>query len=322
MKEIVLIPTFRRDPLLYVCLKRLREVYNGEVLICSDKGHYTDDLVQICFKWNAQLSVLGKHDGHGNTRNAGEALKFAYDAGYERIHYLEDDCLVNERWYRWTYDTHASPRDIFCSAGWVGNRDGGFVDFTYFLPWIYIPQFTIKRDKLALIARHLHPEYYGDMRGYIQRTFPNSPLKNYSQTAINHYEIDGLIQHIIMEDQGCQVAWNLMPTVMHGGFGGYNRGGYEYFDDFFRDCDTFEEKVAKVEKLADDPYWRAQLFGRRLVECETGPLPKRGFKYRITLPGGWESYLETELEQSTLPPILNSVRIPSNAKITLISRSG
>ena len=318
--EVTVITTYKRDPLLYVTLRRLRKVYDGPVVVFSDRGYDSADLRKCVSDWHADRVIREKHDRHGNTVNASEALKWAYRSRFELTHYLEDDSLVGPHWRDWTLKVHESDR-IFCSAGWVCTREFPYADFTYFAPWIYIPQFSIKRDKLAEIVRHLKPEYYDDMRGYIQKTFPNTPLNKMTATAINHYEIDGLIQHILMENQGCQVAWNSMPTVMHLGFGGYNRGGYENFDQFFFDCGTFEEKVAKVETLADDPYWRAQLFGRQLVECESGSLPKRSFRYHISLPGGWESEMISELEMTTLPPVLNSVRVGPSAKIALVHRS-
>jgi hypothetical protein len=321
MKEICIIPTYRRDPLLYVCLKRLRQVYKGTVLVGSDKGHFTDELTTMVKEWDAELRVLGHHERHGNTFNAGELLRFAYDAQFDLVHYLEDDAFVNDRWYDWTIKVHDNER-IFCSGGWVCNREMPFVDFTYFAPWIYIPQFSIKRDRLASIVKHLKFEYYADMRRYIGNQFPKTPLKKTSSAAVSHYEIDGLIQHIISDNQECQVAWNARPTVMHMGFAGYNRGGYATFDGFFSDCKTFASRVAKIEKLADDPYWRASLFGGHLVANETGPLIPRVFHYEVELPGGWSSRFDSELEQSTLPSVINSTRIPHDAKITLIGRTG
>lgn len=321
MKELCVIPTYRRDAMLYVCLKRLRAVYDGVILVSSDKGYFTPELVKCTRDWRTEVKVMPKHDNHGNTRNAGEILRFAYDAGFELVSYLEDDAFVDSRWREWTLRTHENNDRLFCTAGWVGNQQMPFTEGTYYLPWIYIPQFSIKHAQLAKVATHLKLEYYDDMAGYIQRAFPNSVLKKYSTVAVNHYEIDGLLQHIIMEDQSCQVAWNSRPTVMHMGFGGYNRGGYETYESFFNDCHSFDEQVAKIERLADDPYWRAALFGP-ITKLETGPLPKRRFRYRINLPGGWTSDYETDLAFTTLPPIINSVRIPKEAKITLISKSG
>jgi hypothetical protein len=323
VKEIVIVPTYKRDAMLYVCLKRIRRVYDGLILVGSDKGHFTDSLIWTIKEHGAELKVLDKHEYHGNTMNAGELLRFAYNAGFDLIHYVEDDAFVDDRWRQWTLDLHERNDRMFCTAGWVGNQQMPYGEATYYLPWIYIPQFSIKKDKLGKIVHHLGWSYYGDMAGWIQHRFPNSLLKKYSTMAVNHYEIDGLIQHIIMEDPSCQVAWNAKPTVMHMGFGGYNRGGYETYESFFEDCGpSFQAGIDKIERLAEDPYWRAAVFTRHIVEKETGPLPRRRFRYRIELPGGWTSLYETDLALTTLPPVINSVRIPKDGKITLISKSG
>jgi hypothetical protein len=82
---------------------------------------------------------------------------------------------------------------------------------------------------------------------------------------------------------------------------------------------TFEERVAKVEAFVADPYWRASVFGREIVEREVGyALPKREFIYRIKF-GEWESTFKSELTKAFLPKRLNSVTIPSDAEIMLSS---
>src|SRR5277367_2735629 len=100
--ELVVIPTYRRDAMLYVCLKRLRRVYDGPILVGADRGHFSDDLIWTVKEHGAELKVLGKHERHGNTFNAGELLRFAYDSRVALVHYLEDDAFVDERWRQWT----------------------------------------------------------------------------------------------------------------------------------------------------------------------------------------------------------------------------
>jgi hypothetical protein len=82
----------------------------------------------------------------------------------------------------------------------------------------------------------------------------------------------------------------------------------------------FEARVKLVEALASDHYWRAQTFGRSIVEREVGhELAKREFHYQIHLPGGWEAELKTELSRAFLPKRILSVPMPQDAEIMLKS---
>ena len=98
----------------------------------------------------------------------------------------------------------------------------------------------------------------------------------------------------------------------HIGASGYNRPAGPKFEG------TLQERIAQVEGLLEDPYWRAELFTREVVEREIGHvLKKREYKYRITLPGGWESFCTSELTKDRLPKRINSVPLGNDAVIEL-----
>jgi hypothetical protein len=200
---------------------------------------------------------------------------------------------------------------IFASCGWVCNLHAPIEPDLALVPWIYTPQFSIKRNKLALVAKHANHDYYSDMRGYVLRTFPNSILHNRgAQANTAFFEQDAILQYCLMEDKS-QVAWRGTALVDHVGVSGYNRPSGLVFEG------TLDERVTKVESLIADAHWRAEIFGRAIVEREIGhKLRQRRYVYSIKLPGGWTSEFVSELKREQLPRRLNSVPMPADAVIT------
>jgi Glycosyl transferase family 2 len=315
MKTCCVVPTYRRPELLHGCLRRLRG-QDGDVpiLVFSDREHTSPELEKTCQEFEARLILQAKHDHLGNSFNSGEALRFAYNSGFELVHYVEDDAFAKPDLLSWTRAQHEEWDDIFCTCGWVFNCHMPFTEDTYFANWIYIPQFSIRREKLALVMPHLNPLYYADMWKYVRENFPENPINRLYPNVV-HYEIDGLLQRIIMKEK-LQVAWCATAKISHVGIHGYNRGGFTEYEAFFDDCPTFASRMAKIECLALDPYWRASLMDRSHVEREIGhELSSRQFKYRVKVPGGWESDFVSELSRAALPRRINSVTLPEGAQI-------
>jgi len=319
MKEVCLVLTYKRDELLHCCLRRLRGL-DGDIsiIVFSDRRETSKNLESTCDEFEARLILQPRHSYHGNSFSAGEALRFAYLSGYELIHYVEDDCMVKADFFRWTRETHSDWDDIFCSCSWVFNHHMPIVDETYFAPWIYIPQFTIKRDKLALVIPHLNPLYFSDMSRYLGENFRDeSMVRLYPQVA--HYEIDGLLQRVIAKER-LQVAWNGIARAQHcGAMGGYNKGGYAKYDEFFGSR-TAQERIAFAEEFISDPHWRLQYFPREIVEREVGhEIPERVFRYKMLVPPDWECEFTSDLLVHQLPRRLNSVSVTSETKIVVDS---
>ena len=319
MNESVVLCCYKRYELLFCCLKRVRETEPSiPILLFPDRGTWKDARLQdIAKRFDAKVIRVPEHSLHGNTYNAGEALRYAYNSGIELVHYLEEDALPKPDLFSWTRTQHEDFENIFCSAGWAFNLHSPIDSGDYFAPWIYIPQFSIKRDKLEMVVEHSGPSYYNDMQGHLSKHFKECKL-NAMYPNVVHTEIDRLLQRVIT-DSGLQVVWPSVAKVEHLGFGGYNRGGYERYEDVFKDIPDFAKRVELVESLVADEYWRASVFGREVVEREVGhAIAKREFIYRIKF-GEWESTFKSELTKAFLPKRLNSVTMPSDAEIMLSS---
>ena len=218
-----------------------------------------------------------------------------------------EDCLA---WHRRVHEDYAS---IFCSCGWVFNRQAPISDSLMFAPWYYAPNACIKREKLAQIVKHANPLYYNGMRDYVLKTFPDSILHAKGlQVRTGFWEQDAIFQYCIEQD-GSPVAWNGIAKGAHVGSSGYNKPSGPKFEG------SLQERIAQVEGLIDDPYWRAELFSREVVEREIGHhLKKRTFQYRLRLSGGWESEVSSEVAADHLPRRLNSVTLPADAEISIV----
>jgi hypothetical protein len=228
--------------------------------------------------------------------------------------------MVKPGWMKWTHEVHADWKDIFCSAGWVFNRDMPLTpQETYFAPWIYIPQFSIRLNKLSLVIPHLCPLYYQDLQKYIFEAFENNPLDNMHPHAVQHFEIDGLLQRVLLQNK-MQVAWSSIAQVQHAGFAGYNRGGVDSYEEFFCGEQNFMKRVDMVEAFIADETWRATVFGKEIVEREVGHelVPKK-FRYKMILPGGWESEFESDGPLRRRPKRVNSVNVTADTEFVVVS---
>ena len=317
MKQVVLVPTYRREELLHCCLRRLRGL-DGDIPIhvFPDRGTYSDGhVIRICNEFETHSHLVPDNDWYGNTANIMNAYLWAYNEGYERIYMVESDVMVHSDFFSWHREQHEENDDIFCSMGWIFNREAPITNDVLFQPWYYSIGVCFSWEKLALVVQHATPKYYGDMPGYITRNFKASAVTD--PFSIAHWEQDGLIQRVLWEDRSQTVAPGIAKCSHVGAIRSYGDGTQRSYEEFFQFGQMgFQDRVKRIEEFIADPYWRVQAFGRALVEREVGyELPKREFVYRVTLPGGWESTFKSELSKTFLPRRINSVPMPAEAQV-------
>lgn len=317
MKEVVIVPTFRREELLHCCLRRIRS-FEGDIPIrvFPDRGTSYGHLVTtICDEFEAEQHIVPIHDSYGNTANVMDAYFWAYNNGYDRVFFVESDVMVHSDFFSWHREMQEEFPDIFCSMGWIFNREAPITDDLLFQPWYYSIGTCFSREKLKLIAKHATERYYSDMVGYLERNFEMP--RNFSGV---HWEQDGLIQRVLNQDKSQTVAPGIAKCSHVGAVRSYGDGTQRSYEEFFGLKDVpFLDRVKKVEEFIADPYARMAVFGRALVEREVGRvLPKQEFSYRLIFPGGWESTFKSELKLAALPKRrINSVPMTDEAKIVL-----
>jgi hypothetical protein len=313
-KEVVCIPTYQRNHFLHCALKRIRiQDSKIPVVVFSDRGDDNHELHQVCDKFWAGIEIIPKHNYYGNSYAVMEMLRWAYGQQIGLVHVSEDDFMQAPDCLNWHREMHELFTNIFASCGWVFNRQAPIEDDLAFAPWFYAPNYSIKRDRLAHVVQHANPLYYNGMREYVLAAFPDSLLHaKGAQENTGFYEQDAVFQYCIEETKS-QVAWNGIAKGAHCGASGYNRPAGPKFEG------TLAERVAQVEELIADPWWRAELFTREVVEREIGHvLERRMFKYRATLPDGWATNFTSELTMKRLPSRINSVSLPQGAVLALV----
>ena len=320
MEEIVLVPTYNRPEHLFYCLSMIRAFEPKiQIAVFPDRGTYFDkefqDVMRVFQSDDAFAFYVPFHKYHGNSYNTMEAFRWAYNAGYELTYLVEDDVIIHPDFFKWHREVHEECEDIFGSMGWVFNRFSPITEDWAFQPWYYSVGTCFKRKKLELIVKHATPLYYNDMMGYIEETFADSPLN--SPHNIHHYEQDGLIQRILDRDRTQTVSCGIAKCTHMGTFG-YNRG-WSRREEFFEGCEDFTDRVNRLSAFVGDPYWRAEYFGRDVVEREIGKeLPKRTFTYKIKV-GPYETEFVSELSKTRLPRRIKSVPVTSEMEIVVSS---
>lgn len=318
MREVVIVPTYRREELLYACLSRLRG-YDGDIPIhvFPDRNTYAT-VKPVCDLFEAEAHLVLDNDWYGNTSNVMNAYLWAFNTGYDRVFYVESDVMIHSDFFSWHREQHDNFPGIFASMAWIFNREAPISDELMFQPWIYSIGLCFSRPKLEKIVEHATPKYYGDMPGYIERRFKNSKLG--SPFGAVHYEQDGLLQRV-MEEDGSQVVSSGIAKCSHVGFvRSYGDGTPEDYEKFLGLTNgmTFAERVERVEAFIADPYARMDVFGRALVEREIGRvIPKRRFTYKVTQPGGWEATFQSELKREFLPKRILSTPVTKETEIVV-----
>jgi hypothetical protein len=66
---------------------------------------------------NLRFVLRDAHDGVGYIRNSHDALQEAYDAGAEKIYYIEDDVVVTRDFFDW-HEAVQADGDWMCSTAW------------------------------------------------------------------------------------------------------------------------------------------------------------------------------------------------------------
>jgi hypothetical protein len=322
--EVVLVPTYKRPEMLFHCLALIR-AFEPQIPISvfPDRGTLDDPELRDpieAFSDNVQWNWVAPHDYPGNTMNVMEAYRWAYNETFDLTYLIEDDVMIHPDFFKWHREQHddEDSHEIFASMAWIFNRHAPIVEMDMRQAWYYSIGTCFARDKLRLIVEHATSNYYGDMTGYLAKHFKTSPLND--PLNIQHFEQDGLIQRIIDQEKSQTVSPGIAKCT-HLGFYGYNRG-WSCDKEIYEGCSTFTERLSRLTKFLDDPYWRATVFGRAIVEREIGKaLPKREFIYQVTLPNGFETTFVSELQQAQLPKRIHSVTLPEGTVITQIEKS-
>lgn len=230
MKEIVIIPAWRRPEFLHAALTRLAVADDGapEFWICLDRGH-SDEVMDVAHWFRGELPGrvrigLRDHGYRGNSYNVLTSFRNAIDEGAELVHLVEEDVLVGADYFDFHRRAHELAPDVFSVSACrnqyypLGEQPPQDEDAIYLHSSYQSIGVSLKAYRLRQVMGHAHRAFFIDQVGYCARAFPRSKINR------SHAEQDGLI-HRIIEQQRSATAYAAVPRAYHVGFVGYHRNG-------------------------------------------------------------------------------------------------
>jgi hypothetical protein len=232
VKDIVIIPTFERPEMLWLCMDYLAA--------CPDSQHvqirvYVDahigqpqppraEIKTVLEKFpqlSIQTYLRPPHAFHGNSYNILMAYKDAYETDARYVFLIEDDVMIHPDFFAWHW-YQQTIKPLGCSIAVLKTERHG----TYASLGV-----CFRREILRSILPHCRPAYFQDMRKYCRAHF--APAKF-------DCEQDGLFCRLLRFQS---IVWaTTAPLAQHVGWYGYHRRKS------IRPQGTLEQRYAQVKK--------------------------------------------------------------------------
>lgn len=230
MKEIVIVPAWRRPEFLKAALTRLLVADDGrpEYWICLDRG-YLATLMPVTTWFKKQLGHrvrVGQrtHNYKGNSFNVLMSYRDALAEGAGLIHLVEEDILVGADYFDFHRRAHDLVPDAFSVSAcrnqqFMAGHEPPDDDTAVWRHAAYQSLgVSFKAERLKAIIPHAKRAYFMQPVAYCQRYFPHTAINP------NNAEQDGLL-HRLSENAGLSSAYPAVPRAYHAGFVGYHRKG-------------------------------------------------------------------------------------------------
>jgi hypothetical protein len=233
VKDIVLLPCWRRPEFLWHCLDNLTQAEGSSdlhVVFRPDTGH-SPEILEVVRAFSDRLpsfeiSFPTPAPYRRTKQSANVLLGYLRAAAMARrfVFLIEEDIMVARDFFRWHREAHAAAGELFCSIATTNTNIE--LEFTDELDGYYLSSgdycsigVCFDRKVLReLIAPHVRMSYFRRPKSYIRRHFPISTI------GLGFVEQDGLIRRI-QERSSYPIAWPCVPRAFHSGFYGYNRPG-------------------------------------------------------------------------------------------------
>jgi hypothetical protein len=212
MQDIVLIPTYDRPELLWLCLEYMAaspESREVQILICVDAhvGHAPppraeiEEVIKKFPQLHIRIGFRPAHTFHGNSFNLMMAYRDLYQTEARYVFMVEDDVMIMPEFFAWHRQQHLH-RLIGCSIGVLKRPEHGHYASL---------GVCFRREILKRIIPHCQTAYFQDMRGYCKKMFPPSKYD---------CEQDGLWCRVLSDQP---VVWPMIAMAQHVGWYGYHR---------------------------------------------------------------------------------------------------
>jgi glycosyltransferase involved in cell wall biosynthesis len=173
MKDIVIIPTYNRPELLYLCIEQLSKcegIETKQVIIHEDdhddKPKHFSRILEILEVIRFAKRVLPhvshvrvSHSNYGSSYNFIEGFRHAYNSDAKYVYHIEDDCLITPDYFRYAEEAHKLCPDAFVVCGNARPQSRtGESDLVHLSYWFQTFALSFRRENLAKI---LLPKYEG-----------------------------------------------------------------------------------------------------------------------------------------------------------------
>jgi hypothetical protein len=250
MKNIVLIPAWRRADFLTVCTERILAANGADrnVYVFSLDRTYSSevDLVARGFPLEKVIRYTPHHRFAGNSFNVLEGYKLCNMIAPKHlsrlVYLIEEDIFVGKDFFDW-HERVSEQHEAFCYSAVRNQNDermtkgemGCNPSDVYRFGKYQSLGVSWRPNHLAEVIQHAKMEYYSANERYLMRKFPKSAFGSMWT------EQDGLINRIM--EAGVHTAiYPTVPRAYHAGFIGYNRKGSQ-----LPGC--LEERVALLKSM-------------------------------------------------------------------------
>lgn len=251
MKDVVIIPTYSRPELLWLCLEYLSKcpgIGGMDVRVYVDAHDAVrtappvPEINEVLARFrHLSLTVTWRerHRYDGNTFNVMTAYAEVYATDAEFVYLVEDDVMVQPDFFAWHRAAQASG-DWFCSIASRFLKQGGRLHDGYIVDHRYASiGVCFKRANLSTIVKHAHQYYFGNMGGYLNTVFKDGRADQFT-------EQDGLIERIMERGRLLSIWPTNEPRAFHQGWYGYHRWNCP------RPQGTLEQRYEYVKRVTSD----------------------------------------------------------------------
>jgi hypothetical protein len=250
MQDLVIIPTFDRTELLWLCLEyvagspqssevQIRVYVDAHIGQTPPNKAEIESVLEKFPHLSIQVGYRVAHQFPGNSYNLLMAYKDAYESEAEFVFLIEDDVLIRPEFFAWHWTQHAMA-PLACTIGVRNPGHGAYASLGV----------CFRRPVLKLLLPHCRVSYFQNVRQYCRTMFPPSPFD---------CEQDGLIARVL---HGHSVGWAEVPVAQHVGWYGYHRPRS------IRPVGTLIERYEQV-KFALSNYWILQSVARDFGDIQT-----------------------------------------------------
>ena len=230
MKEIVIIPAWRRPEFLKAALTRLIKADDGipEYWICLDRG-YMGALTPVVTWFKKRLGSRARvgqrmHNYKGNSYNVLMSYRDALAEGADLVHLVEEDIFVGRDYFDFHRRAHELAPDAFSVSACrnqqfvMGHEPPADDTAIWRHPAYQSLGVSFRAERLRAILPHVGRSYFATPVAYCRRRFPHTAINP------NNAEQDGLL-HRLSENAGLSSTYAAVPRAYHAGFVGYHRKG-------------------------------------------------------------------------------------------------